>query len=109
MMRVFIVTPRALRLLFPTSQSFSSGGRRVTCLSGGRFSGGSRSDRGSGAEEHQHCEHAPRLASARREAELPEDAGDVLLDCAEGDDEGIGDSLVGTAERHELDHLTLAR
>src|SRR5206468_783390 len=87
MMRVFIGAPRCSGAL-PTSQSPSAGGSRVTCLSGGRFSGGLLSACGSGAKEHQHGEHATRFASARREPELGEDAGDIFLHRTECDDEG---------------------
>ncbi len=50
-----------------------------------------------GAQEHQHGEHAPRLAPGRRQAELAEDARDVLLDRAQRDHELVGDALVGAA------------
>ena len=35
--------------------------------------------------------------------------GDVLLDGVRGDDEHLGDALVGAALGHQLEHLALAR
>ena len=43
------------------------------------------------------------------DAELGEDAGDVLLDRVRGDDELLGDALVRAALGHQLEHLALAR
>src|SRR5206468_1915417 len=51
----------------------------------------------SGAEEHEHREDAPRLASGGRQAELPEDGRDVLLDRTEADHQLVRDALVGAA------------
>ena len=56
---------------------------------------------------------APRAPAASRcrrgQAELAEDARDVLLDRAQRDDELVGDPLVGAALGHQLEHLALAR
>src|SRR5690242_2386000 len=57
----------------------------------------------------EHREHAPVILLVRRQAELHEDARDVLLDRTKRDDEALGDRLVGAALRHQLEHLALAR
>ena len=49
------------------------------------------------------------VAGVGRQAQLGEDARDVLLDCALGDEEPVADRLVRPALRHQLEHLALAR
>lgn len=49
------------------------------------------------------------VGGRRREAELREDAGHVLLDRAFGDHEGLGDPDVGAAFGHEPGYFVLAR
>src|SRR6266540_4239083 len=61
------------------------------------------------AEERERREHAAVVLGGRRQAQLPEDARDVLLDRAWGDDEALGDRLVRPSLRDELEHLALAR
>src|SRR5918999_1638581 len=63
----------------------------------------------SAAEEHQHREHAPRLAPGGRQPELAEDARDVFFDGPHRDHELVRDPLVGAARGHQLEHLALPR
>src|SRR5947207_10690128 len=103
MTRVFIAAPLAgrdlsnLALVIPLRKTADPS-------SLGRFTGVF----GSGAKERQHREHPARLAARRRQAELAEDARDVLLDRAEGDHEPVGDPLVRASGGHQLEHLALA-
>src|SRR6266511_2980355 len=60
-------------------------------------------------QEGEHGEDAPVVLGGRREAELPEDAGDVLLDGALGDDEAFRDRLVRPSLGHQFEYLALAR
>src|SRR5688572_18831650 len=55
----------------------------------------------------EHGEHPAVVTGGRREAELGEDAVDVLLDGAARDDQGLGDARVRAAFGHELQHLRL--
>ena len=48
------------------------------------------------------------VLGGRRQAELPEDARDVLLDCARRDEEPLADRLVRAPLGHQLEHLGLA-
>src|SRR5918996_2793076 len=75
---------------------------------GGRVSGGLGRGPRLGAEIQQDCEHAARLAPARGQAELAEDAGDVLLDGAERDHELVCYPLVRAAFGHQFEYLALA-
>jgi hypothetical protein len=59
--------------------------------------------------EREHGEHAPVILDGAAESELLEDVRDVLLDRARGDDERVGDRLVGAALGHQPEHLLLAR
>src|SRR4051794_40389221 len=107
MMRVFIAVP--LGGLDSSNLASAVAGRQAgNMLFGGRFSGVFAPGAALAAQEQQHREHAPRLACGRGEPELAEDARDVLLHCAERYHELVGDSLVGAAGRHELEHLALA-
>src|SRR5580765_8343158 len=83
--------------------------RRQTGESRGRVSGVWPFGRGSGTEVEQHSEHATRVASRRREAQLAEDRRDVLLDRAKRDHELVRDALVRSAFGHEGEHLSLTR
>ena len=88
---------------------------RSTARASGRPAGRLRSSTRSsgtsvrGVEPGQHREHAAVVVLARREAQLPEDAGHVLLDRAVGDHEPARDGRVRPALGHELEHLALAR
>src|SRR6516162_7234411 len=53
-------------------------------------------------------EYPPVIVGGTREAELAENAGDVLFDSALGDDELGGDGVVGAALGHQRKHLTFA-
>src|SRR4051812_36727879 len=64
---------------------------------------------GSPPQVRQYGEHAPVILGSRRQAELGEDARDVLLDGAQRDHEPLRDRLVRAALRHQLEHLALAR
>src|SRR5579862_1060071 len=59
------------------------------------------------AQVGQDCQHPPVVLGCGREAELAEDAGDVLFDGALGDDELVRDPLVGAALGDQLQHLPL--
>ena len=65
--------------------------------------------RSSAAQVREHGEHAPVVLDRRREVELGEDRGDVLLDRALGDDQRLGDRRVRAALGHQAEHLALAR
>src|SRR3954452_421800 len=54
-------------------------------------------------------EHAPVVGVRGHEVELAEDAADVLLHGTFGDHHGCGDAGVGTALRHQPEHLSLPR
>src|SRR5215831_5529565 len=62
-----------------------------------------------GLEVAQDCEHAPVVGVRRREPQLLEDVLHVLLDGALRDHELFRDRRVGTAFRHQTEHLALAR
>lgn len=49
------------------------------------------------------------VAVARWQAELAEDARDVLLDCALGHDQALGHRLVGPALGDQREHVALTR
>ena len=57
----------------------------------------------------QHREDAAVVGLRGREAELLEDARDVLLDRADREHERVGDRRVRPALGHQLQHLELAR
>src|SRR5437868_13680063 len=61
------------------------------------------------AQEREHREHAAVVLGGGRQPELHEDARHVLLDGAHGHEHPLGDRLVRTAFRHQLEHLALAR
>src|SRR5918993_2914347 len=54
-------------------------------------------------------QNSARLLSGGRNAQLVEDARHVLLRGAQTDHQSVGDSLVGCARRHQLEHVTLPR
>src|SRR3954451_6484628 len=62
----------------------------------------------SGAQERQDGQHAAVGVAGVGQAELREDARDVLLDAALADPEAIGDPLVRAPLRHQRQNLTLA-
>src|SRR5262249_50429144 len=61
------------------------------------------------AEETKDGEDAAMVLGRRRQPELREDGGHVLLHRTRRDEEPLADRLVRTALRHELEHLALAR
>src|SRR5215813_6887173 len=61
------------------------------------------------AQKGEHGENAPVVLGRRRQAELAEDVGHVLLDCSRRDEEQLADRLVRAALGHELEYLALAR
>src|SRR5215207_5963207 len=73
------------------------------------LAGASSRRRALGAQEGEHGEHAAVVVAASAQAELLEDARDVLLHGALGDHEPLGDALVRAALRHQLEHFALAR
>src|SRR5690348_15645839 len=101
MIRVFTAPPEGL---LRDSRRQACSADRATGEGGVRVSGVR-----SGAQIQQYGEHAARLATRRRDAELGEDAGDVLLRGPQRDDQVVRDALVGGAGRHQLQHLTFAR
>src|SRR5689334_23701167 len=109
MMRVFIVAPWVTAGTRSTSQSRNGGGIRYAVRFIGRVSGSRGGACASAAKEHEHREHASRLAARRRQTELPEDGRDVLLHRAQGDLEPVCDPLVRAAAGHQLEHLSLPR
>src|SRR5215213_10827873 len=62
----------------------------------------------SGAEVGEDGQDPPVVAGRRGEAELGEDARDVLLDGAVGDDQALGDGGVAAALGHEGEDVELA-
>ena len=68
---------------------------------------GSRALRLRVAEEREHGEDAPVIVLDGRKAELGEDARNVLLDRAQGDEQALRDCLVGAPLGHQPDHLAL--
>ena len=68
-----------------------------------------RADPAQARRKRQHGEDAAVVLGAAADAELGEDARDVLLDGVRGDDERLGDAAVRAALGHQLEHLALAR
>src|SRR3954452_11723325 len=64
---------------------------------------------GCGLEIGEHEEDAAIVVLVRREGELREDRGDVLLHRPLGDHQPLGDGLVGAPLRDELEHFALTR
>ena len=62
-----------------------------------------------GFEEPENRQHPPVLGCALRQVELGQDAADVFLDRALGDEDPAGDTRVGRALGHEGEHVALAR
>src|SRR3954471_3649292 len=62
-----------------------------------------------GPQEGEHRQHAAVVVVGRRQIELAEDVGDVLLHGARRDDHRTGDRRVGTTLGHQREHLVLAR
>jgi hypothetical protein len=58
-------------------------------------------------EERQDGQHAPVAFSSLRDAQLREDAADVLLDRPLGQPQAVGDADVGQALGHQREHFTL--
>ena len=81
--------------------------RRPGAGGAGRAAG--RGARSAGAEVSEHRQHAAVVLGRRRQVELGEDRGDVLLDRPLGDDQLRGDGGVGAALGHQPQHLALAR
>src|SRR5215207_3284322 len=87
-------------------QACAGAGMR-TCPVG--VSAAGRGARGPEAQVLQDGEDAAVVVVVRREAELREDGGDVLLDAAPAQLELIADRLVGAALGDQREHLALAR
>jgi DNA-binding NarL/FixJ family response regulator len=62
-----------------------------------------------GFEELEDRQHSPVIGIARRQVELGQDAADVLLDRALGDEDPAGDAHIGRALGHQGEHLSLTR
>ncbi len=84
-------------------------GARLSCRSRAqsrRFSGGA-STSSLGVEVGEHGQDAAIVILGGRQAQLGEDAGAVLADGLLRDEQPLGDSPVGAALRHQLQHLAL--
>src|SRR5690349_24185439 len=62
-----------------------------------------------GFEEPENRQHPPVLGCALRQVELGQDAADVFLDRALGDEDPAGDARVGRALGHEGEHVAFTR
>jgi hypothetical protein len=60
-------------------------------------------------EVREHCKNAAVVAVGLRQPELGEDAGDVLLDLADGEHERLRNAGVRATLRHQGQNLELAR
>src|SRR5260370_10537502 len=74
-----------------------------------RLAGTFRPTRSSGFEEPEHRQHPPVIGVAFRQVELGQDAADVLLDRALGDEDPARDARIGRTLRHQGEHLALPR
>src|SRR4051812_27333846 len=61
------------------------------------------------SDVREHREHAPVIIRRRREAELSKDVRHMLFHRALGDDQLLGDRVIGPALGHQPQDLALAR